>query len=164
LGALDGTHIPVHVLDVGKPRYPSRKGEITIHVLACCSNMQFIFVLSGWEGSASDSRILRDAISRANGLKVSQGHYYLCDAGYTNCEGFLTPYRGQQYNLTEFRNGQNPKTAIEFFNMKHSHARNVIERCFGLLKGRWAILRTPTWYFVKTVCKIITASSSIIHY
>nr|XP_048322668.1 uncharacterized protein LOC112489630 isoform X3 [Ziziphus jujuba var. spinosa] len=32
--------------------------------------MEFIFVLPGWEGSASDSRVLRDAISRPNGLKV----------------------------------------------------------------------------------------------
>ncbi|GJX59657.1 retrotransposon protein, putative, ty1-copia subclass [Tanacetum coccineum] len=46
------------------------------------------------EGSAADSRVLRDAISRPNGLKVTRGSYYLCDAGYTNGDGFLTPYRG----------------------------------------------------------------------
>ncbi|KAL8541981.1 hypothetical protein ACS0TY_003005 [Phlomoides rotata] len=32
--------------------------------------MQFVYVLTGWEGSAADSRVLRDAINRANGLKV----------------------------------------------------------------------------------------------
>ncbi|QHO07588.1 Myb/SANT-like domain-containing protein [Arachis hypogaea] len=32
--------------------------------------MNFVYVLSGWEGSASDSRILRDAISRRNNLKI----------------------------------------------------------------------------------------------
>ncbi|CAL5324843.1 unnamed protein product [Camellia sinensis] len=56
--------------------------------------MQFIYVLPGWEGSASDSRVLRDAVNRPNGLKVPTGHYYLIDAGYTNGEGFLAPYRG----------------------------------------------------------------------
>jgi hypothetical protein len=35
--------------------------------------MKFIYVLAGWEGSASDSRILRDAIIRENGLKVPIG-------------------------------------------------------------------------------------------
>ena len=36
------------------------------------------------------------------------------------------------------------------FNMKHSIAQNVIERCFGLLKLRWGILRSPSYYLVKT--------------
>jgi hypothetical protein len=35
--------------------------------------MRFIYVLVGWEGSSSDSRVLRDAISRPNGLKVPIG-------------------------------------------------------------------------------------------
>ncbi|KAK9225165.1 hypothetical protein WN943_010206 [Citrus x changshan-huyou] len=35
--------------------------------------MMFIFVLPGWEDSVSDSRVLRDAIYRENGLKVSTG-------------------------------------------------------------------------------------------
>ncbi|KAL0342629.1 UNVERIFIED_CONTAM: hypothetical protein Scaly_1925500 [Sesamum calycinum] len=34
---------------------------------------KFIFVLSGWEGSAADSRVLRDAIHRPNGLTVPTG-------------------------------------------------------------------------------------------
>ncbi|KAL9412149.1 hypothetical protein AB3S75_045716 [Citrus x aurantiifolia] len=41
--------------------------------------------------------------------------------------------------------------------MKHSSARNVIERCFELLKIRWAILRSPSFYPIKTQCRIITA-------
>ena len=39
----------------------------------CSRDMEFIFVLPGWEGSASDSRVLRDAISRPNGLRVPSG-------------------------------------------------------------------------------------------
>jgi hypothetical protein len=35
--------------------------------------MRFIYVLAGWEGSASDSRVLRDTISRPNGLAVPIG-------------------------------------------------------------------------------------------
>ena len=41
--------------------------------------------------------------------------------------------------------------------MKHSSARNIIERCFGLLKLRWAILRSPSYYLVKTHSRIIIA-------
>ncbi|KAH7839473.1 hypothetical protein Vadar_004600 [Vaccinium darrowii] len=50
-------------------------------------------------GSAADSRILRDAITRRNGLKVPIGNYYLVDAGYTNGEGFLAPYRGKRMEI-----------------------------------------------------------------
>ncbi|KAK4403144.1 hypothetical protein Sango_1055100 [Sesamum angolense] len=51
------------------------------------------YVLSGWEGSAADGRVLRDAVHRPVGVKVPTGNYYLCDNGYGNVEGFLTPYR-----------------------------------------------------------------------
>ena len=40
--------------------------------------------------------------------------------------------------------------------MKHSRARNVIERWFGMLKLRWGIIRDTTWYPIKTKCKIIS--------
>ncbi|GAV84391.1 LOW QUALITY PROTEIN: DDE_4 domain-containing protein, partial [Cephalotus follicularis] len=157
LGALDGTYIHVNALNCDKVRYRSRKGDITTNVLGVCSQDMFIYILLGWEGSAIDGRVLRDAISRRNGLRVPQGHYYQCDDGYSNAQGFLAPYRGQRYHLTEFRHGPNPNTPEKFFNMKHSAARNVIERTIGLLKGRWAILRLRTWYLVKTQCRIISA-------
>ena len=85
------------------------------------------------------------------------GNYYLCDAGYTNWEGFLAPYRGQRYHLTEWRQGYQPTIVKEYFSMKHSQARNCIERCFGILKARWAILRDKSFYSIKTQCRIISA-------
>ncbi|KAJ8753312.1 hypothetical protein K2173_019711 [Erythroxylum novogranatense] len=112
LGALDGTYIRVNVPIKDKARFRTRKGDITINML----------------GVDGDGRVLRDAITRRHGLKVPHG--------YTNCEGFLAPFRGQRYHLNEWRQGYQPRTAEEFFNMKHASARNVIERCFGLLKIR----------------------------
>ncbi|PPD82896.1 hypothetical protein GOBAR_DD20180 [Gossypium barbadense] len=82
--------------------------------------MQFVYVLPGWEGSVADGRVLRDAISRRHGLKVPHGCYYLVDAGYTNCEGFLAPFRGQRYHLNEWRQGYQPSSPQDFFNMKHA--------------------------------------------
>lgn len=81
----------------------------------------------------------------------------LADAGYPNGTGFLAPYRGQRYHLNNWDDGQLPTTPEEYFNMKHSSARNVIERCFGLLKAKWGILRSPSWYPVKTFGRIIIA-------
>ncbi|KAG6508933.1 hypothetical protein ZIOFF_034315 [Zingiber officinale] len=74
LGALDGTYINVNAPIDDKPRYRTRKGEIATNVLGVCTpNMQFSYILPGWEGSAADGRVLRDAISRRNGLKIPQG-------------------------------------------------------------------------------------------
>ncbi|KAK6162246.1 hypothetical protein DH2020_002087 [Rehmannia glutinosa] len=67
--------------------------------------MKYSFVLSGWEGFAIDNRVLRDAVTRPNGLRVPTGNYYLCDCGYTNGPGFLAPYRGVRYHLDEFSTG-----------------------------------------------------------
>lgn len=45
----------------------------------------------------------------------------------------------------------------ELFNYRHARARNVIERCFGLLKKRWAILRSPSFYPITIQCRMILA-------
>lgn len=79
------------------------------------------------------------------------------DVGYTNYYGFLAPYRGQRYHLSEFDGGPQSNNSKEYFNLKHSAARNVIERCFGVLKNRWAILRMPSFYPIKTQNRIIMA-------
>ncbi|KAL8497922.1 hypothetical protein ACS0TY_021318 [Phlomoides rotata] len=136
LGALDGTYIDVHVPITEKGRYRNRKGQVSVNVLGVCDkNMRFVYVLTGWEGSATDSRVLQYTINRVNGLKVPIGNYYLCDNGYPNCDGFLTPYKGVRYHLNEWTS-RHPQTHQEYFNMKHTRARNVIERSFGLLKMR----------------------------
>ncbi|KAH1031130.1 hypothetical protein J1N35_043304, partial [Gossypium stocksii] len=54
---------------------------------------------TGWEGSAHDSRILSDALSRPRGLRISEGKYYLTDAGYGIRNGYITPYHGVRYHL-----------------------------------------------------------------
>ncbi|KAL0302128.1 UNVERIFIED_CONTAM: hypothetical protein Scaly_3042300 [Sesamum calycinum] len=66
LGALDGMYIDVRVKVEDRAR----------------------------EGSSADNRVLRDAITRPTSLKIPRGNYYLVDGGYSNGEGFLSPYRG----------------------------------------------------------------------
>ncbi|XP_057779518.1 uncharacterized protein LOC130998101 [Salvia miltiorrhiza] len=143
-----------------KPRYRTRKGQISTNVLGVCDrNLQFVYVLSGWEGSAADSRVLRDALNRPHGLKVPKGNYYLCDNGYANCEGFLTPYKGVRYHLKEWGpTAARPQNKEELFNLRHSKARNAVERAFGIMKMRWGILRSPTFYPIKVQNRLIMAS------
>ncbi|XP_035817609.1 protein ANTAGONIST OF LIKE HETEROCHROMATIN PROTEIN 1-like isoform X1 [Zea mays] len=159
LGALDGTHIDVNVPLNDQGRYRNRKQRITTNVLGVCDRqMKFLYVLAGWEGSASDSRILRDAMSREDSFVVPSGKFYLVDDGYTNGPGFLAPYRSTRYHLNEWAiQGNNPSTARELFNLRHATARNVIERTFGLLKMRWAILRTSSYFDLENQIRIIHA-------
>ncbi|KAG8368005.1 hypothetical protein BUALT_Bualt15G0000300 [Buddleja alternifolia] len=148
LGALDGTYINVQTPLAHKPRYRNRKGGISVNVLGVVDrNMNFVYMLRGWEGSAADGRVLRDTASRANGLKVPTRQYYLCDNGYMNCPGFLAPYRGVRYHLDEWAQGcQAPQDQKELFNQRHSKAHNIIERTWGIMKWRWTILRSTTFY------------------
>ncbi|KAL0552036.1 hypothetical protein IC582_011129 [Cucumis melo] len=54
-----------------------------------------------------------------------------------------------------------PTSAKKYFNMKHSSARNVIERTFGVLKGRWAILSGKSYYPLQVHCRTILACCSL---
>ena len=150
----------------------------------CDPQLRFIYLLPGWEGSAGDSRILRDAITRPLGLKVPKGElhtilfkilmtslnnfftylksfigcYYLCDNAYPNAEGFLTPYKSVRYHLKEWGIGrQAPQTPQELFNLRHTKARNVIERSFAVLKMRWGILRSASFYPIDVQTGLIIA-------
>ncbi|KAK9992210.1 hypothetical protein SO802_027195 [Lithocarpus litseifolius] len=138
LGALDGTHVPLTVPIEDQGRYRNRKGGLSTSVLgACDANLKFIYVLPGWEGFASDSLVLCDALSR--------------------------PYCQEIPSNTETRNhlhlwrGNTPTDYKELFNLRHLSARNTIERAFELLEKRWAILRTTSFYEMKTQIRVINA-------
>lgn len=89
---------------------------------------------------------------------VVLGNYYLCDSGYASSEGFLTPYRSVRYHLKEWGpENELPRNEQEMFNMRHSKARNVIERAFGVMKMRWGILRSASYYPIKIQIMIIHA-------
>ncbi|KAK5810983.1 hypothetical protein PVK06_026300 [Gossypium arboreum] len=101
--ALDGTHVRASVPLSIQGRFRSHKGGTTQNVLAAITfNLKFSYVLAGWEGSAHDSRILSDEISRPRGLRIPEGKYYLADVGYGIPNGYITPYHGVRYHLKEF--------------------------------------------------------------
>lgn len=53
-----------HVPPEDQVRFIGRKGIPTQNVMAACSfDMQFTFVLAGWEGTAHDTRIFLNAIN-----------------------------------------------------------------------------------------------------
>jgi hypothetical protein len=68
-------------------------------------NMEFLYVLPGWEGSAADSRVFEKA--RTEDFRIPDGRYYLADAGYGNSDVLLVPFRGVRYHLKEWGSSAN---------------------------------------------------------
>ncbi|KAF7808344.1 protein ALP1-like [Senna tora] len=156
LGAVDGTHIKIRVPIGDKPHYSNRKGEISTNVLGVCSHDgQFIYVLTGWRDQQQTGEYCMMLLLGLMALR--------CHMVRLLSEGFLAPYRGQRYHLNEWRDGRQSVTPQECFNMRHSSALNAIERYFGMLKMRWAILRSPLFYPVRTHNRIVTACC-LLHY
>ena len=57
-------------------RYQGRKGYPTQNVLATCSfDLKFTYVLPVWEGTALDSKIIKNALTRNDNLKIPQGKF-----------------------------------------------------------------------------------------
>ncbi|PPR88509.1 hypothetical protein GOBAR_AA32176 [Gossypium barbadense] len=162
IGALDGTHVRASVPLSIQGRFRSRKGGTTQNVLAAITfDLKFSYVLAGWEGSAHDSRILSDALSRPRGLRIPEGKYYLADVGYGIRNGYITPYRGVRYHLKEF-SAQGPENAKEFFNLRHSSLQITIEHVLGILKKRFRVLDAEPFWNFQTQVDIVLACC-IIH-
>ena len=90
----------VLVHSVDKPRYRTRKGEIATNVLGVCSqDMQFIYVLPGWKGSASDSRVLRNVITRP--VDFHRVHLTCCVSYYVLLLHFLLPSLGFTFQVND---------------------------------------------------------------
>nr|XP_023891569.1 putative nuclease HARBI1 [Quercus suber] len=166
IGAFEGTHVRVKVSNEDAPRYRGRKGYTTQNVLAACSfDLKFTYVLPSWKGTASDSRIIKSALTRNDNLKIPQGKYYLVDAGYMNRSCLIAPYRRVRYHLKEYsvRPFENAK---DLFNLQHASLRIAIERVFGVLKKRFSITASTAEpnYCVDTQNEIILACCILHNY
>ena len=74
MGAIDGTHVPENVPIEIQGKFRGRKEGIIQNILAAINfDLKFIYVLAGWEGSAHDSWVLSDVLSRPSGLKIQEG-------------------------------------------------------------------------------------------
>ena len=158
IGALDGTHIPAIVPSAEQRPFRNRKKQLSQNVLGVANfNQTYSYALTGWEGSAHDSRVLNDA--KLRGLPLFPGKYYLGDAGYALSWHVLTPYRGVRYHLKEWRIGnEGPQNARELFNLRHSSLRNVVERIFGVVKKRFPLLVAMQSYSFLFQCDLISCT------
>lgn len=162
LGAIDGTHIPVSVSPEQAAPFRNRKGTLSHNVMVVCNfDLNITYVSAGWEGSATDARVLRSAMNTPVGkFEVPPGKFYLVDGGYANTASFLAPYRKVRYHLKEFGHGhRRPQNYKELFNHRHAVLRNHDERALGVLKKRFPILKVATFHKLENQVKIPSAAA-----
>ena len=130
-------------------------------MVACDFDLNFTFISCGWEGSATDAKVLRSALE--NGFHVPPGKFYLVDGGYANTPYFLAPYCGVRYHLKEFARGRHrPQNYKELFNHRHAVLRNHIEWALGVLKKRFPILKVGSHHRIENQVKL-PAAAAILH-
>ncbi|KAK2656258.1 hypothetical protein Ddye_009310 [Dipteronia dyeriana] len=154
IGTIDGTHISACVPAHKQNLYRDRKVQVTQNIMCVC-----------WEGTANDSRVFLDAIGRQeNGFPhPNEGYYYVVNSGYINMPGFLTPYRGERYHLHDYEGPERaPRGPNELFNYRHSSLRNVIERCFGVLKARFTVLKNMPNYKLRRQ-RLVPIACCVLH-
>ncbi|PKU66523.1 hypothetical protein MA16_Dca006851 [Dendrobium catenatum] len=155
IAAIDRTHIEARVPKENEVAFRGRKPYSTQNVLAAVDfDLKITYVLAGWEGSAHDASILKNALEISDCLRVPTGKYYLVDGGYSTQNGFISPYRATRYHLKEFRSIQ-PINSNDIFNLQHSSLRTTVERAFGSLKNHFTIIKCEPYFPLQTQVEIV---------
>lgn len=90
----------------------------------------------GWPASQNDITIFKkSSIWIHRHTFFSDGDYLLADKGYK-----ITPYSIRPFNDNELRSADERRRRTAF-NKAHSRARIIVEHTFGLLKGRFPVLK-----------------------
>ncbi|KAL5705299.1 hypothetical protein ACHQM5_023623 [Ranunculus cassubicifolius] len=75
----------------------------------------------------------------------------------------MCPYRNVRYWMSDYKKAD-PRNKEEKFNRAHAQLRNVIEKTFGVLKGRFPILTRMPSYSFQTQVHIVVACMTIHNY
>ncbi|XP_029463347.1 putative nuclease HARBI1 [Rhinatrema bivittatum] len=150
LGAIDCTHIAFTPRLDEESAFRNRKHFHSMNVqVVCDAHLRILNVVANYPGSCHDAYIFARS---SLGTRFPEGKYgegwLLGDGGYGCKPWLLTPL-------------QSPRTAAENrYNEAHGSTRNVIERTFGVLKGRFRCLdrsRGALRYSAEKVVSIILA-------
>ena len=139
IGAVDGVHVPVTMSMWQadgtnlEPDYVDRKGNHTILMQGIVDHQRrFTNISVGWPGNNNDARVFRVcSVSKQSRQLFEPGEYLVGDSAYP-CKAYCIPPYSRRSRLAPYK-----KT----FNHFHSQTRVTVEHSFGLLKGRFKILK-----------------------
>lgn len=153
VGVIDGCHIPISAPTEYPISYINRKGFHSILLQGICNNkMQFIDVFVGICGSVHDARVwrlsdIKNMIDHDVERYFPQHGHLLADSAYPLLHYMLTPYRD---------NGHLNNVQLNY-NTKLSKTRIIIERAFGILKGRFRKLKYVYMYNTEMIPLVVLA-------
>jgi len=142
LGSIDCTHICIEKPAVNANDYYNRKKYFSINLQAVVdSEMRFTNVYCGEPGSLHDARVLRrsflyNAANENKEMLFPQNTFIIGDSAYPSLPWLVPPFRD---------NGHLTPQQTEF-NYMLSSTRIVVEKTFGLLKGRFRRIKFFTEY------------------
>lgn len=129
VGAIDGS-----LIQINRPRdyegWYCRKGFTAFNMQGICDASMKFLEISLRPGSCSDKVLW--SLSTTNTLvaeTLPRGYHLLGDAGYALRTNLITPYPHDEGSHIQRK-----------FNKVHASTRNIVERAFGRLKGRFRIL------------------------
>ncbi|XP_071055943.1 putative nuclease HARBI1 [Onthophagus taurus] len=148
VGCVDGTHIEIKSPGGANAEiFRNRKGFMSLNVQVVAGPTLKIFdIVIRWPGSAHDSRIFNSsAVAMKFESKLLIG-ILLGDSAYQQNQFLYSPIL-------------NPQTPPEQrYNIAHVRTRNVVERTFGVWKGRFRCLTGALQCNIKNVRRIIAAT------
>ena len=152
VGVLDGTHIKIQAPSGPYSElYRNRKDYFSINAqIMCDADLRIRNLVTRWYGSAHDARIFNESTLRIFSESLPTGKYLLGDSGYGCSSGLLTPFLHPANN------------AEEAYNNSHRRARNTIERCIGVWKRRFPVLKTGLRVKLER-CPAIINATAVLH-
>ncbi|XP_067203442.1 putative nuclease HARBI1 [Linepithema humile] len=159
IGAIDGTHIAIWPPEILREHlYINRKLYHSLNVMLICDvNQKILAVNAGHGGRTHDSRVWNASVvcqhleqEYRNGRT---GAWLIGDSGYPLLPYLLTPMLNQPIGTPSAR-----------YTEVHVQARCVIERCIGVLKGRWRCLRKErALHYKPEFAALIVNAACVLH-
>ena len=153
IGAIDGSHFNISALIQNPEDYVNRKSRHSLNLQAIVDpDMMFTDVYCGEPGTLHDARVLRKSPLYQQCINDSSKLFdankrLVGESAYPRLDWLLPPNRDNCHLSASQRD----------FNYRHSRTRIVVERAFGLLKGRFRRLQHVEMKDTKEIPRIILA-------
>lgn len=155
IGCVDCTHVAILKPKVDEQNFINRKGYHSLNVqLICDPDLKILNVNANYGGSTHDSFIFRHSgINNYLANLHGETFWLLGDSGYPQLPYLMTPVRNAV-----------PHTPEWLYNEAHIATRNCIERCNGVLKGRFrCLLKERTARYEPRFVAELVKACSILH-
>ncbi|KAJ3655933.1 hypothetical protein Zmor_015040 [Zophobas morio] len=157
IGIVDGTHIAIKKPNENEHIYVNRKNYHSLNCqIICDSELRILSIVARWPGSTHDAFIWRSSrvgqAMRANYENGDTESRIMGDSGYPCLPWLLIPV-------------PHPATPQEErYNNRFKSCRSTVERCIGVLKGRFrCLLKDRVLHYTPQKAAKIIMACTILH-